>query len=68
MNVFLKMGTIIGLQILLFSMSVNASPLSSSKKSPVKSQMEQLTEVYKILMAAKRAKNAKPTISKSKPY
>jgi len=67
MNVFSKKGIIVGLVILLFSISVNASPLSSSKKSPVKSQMEQLTEVYKILMVAKRAKNAKPTISKSKP-
>ena len=64
MNVFSKKGIIVGLVILLFSISVNASPLSSSKKSPVKSQMEQLTEVYKILMVAKRAKNAKPTISK----
>jgi len=65
MNVFFKMGTIIGLQILLFSMSVNASPLSSSKKSPVKTQIEQLAEVYKnLIVAAKRAKNAKLAISK----
>jgi len=63
MNVFLTKGVIIGLVVLFFSVSVNASPLSS-KKLPVKSQMEQFMEVYKILMAVKSVKSAKPATPK----
>jgi len=54
MCVFSKKGMIAGLVILLFSMSANASPFMSSKKSFImKSQMEQLEEVYKILMGTR---------------
>jgi len=64
MCVFSKKGIIVGLVILLFSMSANASPFMSSKKSLVmKTQMEQLEEVYKILMAARP--NKKPAILKA---
>jgi len=65
MNVFLTKGVIIGLVVLFFSVSVNASPLSS-KKLPVKSQMEQFMEVYKILMGVKSVKSAKPVTPKTK--
>lgn len=50
--------------ILMFSLSVNAAPSISSKKSAPKSQMEQLATVYKILMAGKH-KNKKPTAVKT---
>ena len=65
MNVFLTKGVIVGLVVLFFSVSVNASPLSS-KKLPVKSQMEQFMEVYRILMAVKSVKSAKPATPKAK--
>ena len=64
MCIFSKKGIIVGLVILLFSMSANASPLSSNKTSAT-SQMEQLIEVYNILMATKHNKSKTPAILKT---
>ncbi len=65
MSIFSKKGIIVGLVILIFSISANASPFVSSNKISPKSQMEQFMEVYKILMRVKPNKKIRPTILKT---
>lgn len=57
---FSKKGIIAALVILLFSMSVNATPLVGINKVPQKTQMQQIMEVYKILKLAQKSTKGRP--------
>jgi len=68
MCIFSKKGIIVGLVVLLFSISANASPFKSSNKTSATSatfQMEQLIKVYNILMATKHNESKMRAILKT---
>ena len=76
MCIFSKKGIIVGLVVLLFSISANASPFKSSNKTSATSamsQMEQLIVVYNILMAESEMRailktSFSPSKKKNKTY
>ena len=76
MSIFSKKGVIVGLVVLLFSISANASPFKSSNKTSATSamsQMDQLIVVYNILMAESKMRailktSFSPSKKKNKTY